>query len=96
MKGLIWFVVVAACAVALALLARISAGYVLLVAPPWRIEVSLVLAVVLAALGFALLYALLRLISNALSLPGYVAAFRLERRNRQARNAASGQSVSSG
>ena len=87
MKGLIWFVVVAACAVALALLARISAGYVLLVAPPWRIEVSLVLAVVLAALGFALLYALLRLISNALSLPGYVAAFRLERRNRQARNA---------
>jgi HemY protein len=87
MKGLIWFLVVAACAVGLALLARVNEGYLLLVAPPWRIEISLVLSLVLLLAGFALAYSLLRLVLHTLRLPAYVARFRAERRARLAREA---------
>lgn len=87
MKGLIWFLVVAACAVGLALLARVSEGYLLLVAPPWRIEISLVFSVVLLLVGFGLTYSLVRLVSHTLRLPAYVAGFRAERRARLAREA---------
>ncbi len=87
MKGLIWFIVMAAVAVALALLARINEGYLLLVAPPWRIEVSLVLSVVVALAAFVVFYLLLRIVFRTLRMPADVAAFRLERRSRNAREA---------
>ena len=50
MKGLFWVLALFALAVAVALGARLNDGYVLLVFPPWRAEVSLNLFV-LALLG---------------------------------------------
>jgi HemY protein len=73
MKGLVWFLVVAASAVGLALLAHVNEGYVLLVTPPYRAEVSLALFVIVLVSGFALAYSILRVIVHTLHLPGYVA-----------------------
>lgn len=80
MKGLIWFLVVACCAVALALLAHVSEGYVLVVTPPYRTEISLALFVLLVVAGFALVYSVLRLAIHTLRLPAYVAEFRTRQR----------------
>jgi HemY protein len=80
MRGLVWFLVVAALAVGLALLARLSDGYVLVVAPPWRVEVSLALALILLVSVFALVYSVLRLVVHTLRLPSYVATFRHRQR----------------
>ncbi len=84
MRGLVWFLVVAALAVGLALLARMNEGYVLVVAPPWRIEVSLALALILLVAAFALAYSALRLVMHTLRLPSYVAAFRRRQRSTRA------------
>ncbi|MFM9886657.1 MAG: heme biosynthesis protein HemY [Burkholderiales bacterium] len=84
MRGLVWFLVVAALAVGLALLARMNEGYVLIVAPPWRIEVSLALALILLVAAFALMYSALRLVMHTLRLPSYVAAFRRRQRSTRA------------
>jgi len=86
-RGLVWFLVVAACAVGLALLAHVNEGYVLLVTPPWRTEVSLALFVIVLVSGFALAYSLLRVIVHTLRLPGYVAEFRARQRSSRAREA---------
>src|SRR5690606_11650056 len=60
MRTWIWTVVVFAAAVALALVLRDHSGNVVIVAQPWRIELSLILAVLLLIGGFALLYFVLR------------------------------------
>ena len=39
MRGLFWLVALSAAAVALVLAGRVVEGYVLLVYPPWRVEV---------------------------------------------------------
>ena len=46
MKSLFWLVIVFAAAAALAVFGRTNEGYALLVYPPWRIEVSLLLGIV--------------------------------------------------
>ena len=53
MRILFWFLLLAAAAVAVALAAKVVNGYVLFVAPPYRIELSLNLFLVLIAVGFA-------------------------------------------
>ena len=80
MRGLVWFLVVTALAVALGLAARMNEGYVLVVAPPYRIELSLALTVMLICAAFALLYYGLRLIVHTLRLPAYVDRFRRDQR----------------
>ena len=85
MQGLVWFLVVAALAVGLGLIARASDGYLLIVAPPYRVELSLALAVILVVAAFALLYSVLRLVVHTLRLPAYVATFRSRQRHEQAR-----------
>jgi HemY protein len=80
MRGLVWFLVVAALAVGLALLARMNEGYVLIVAPPYRVEISLTLFVILFASTFAFVYWLLRLVIHTLRMPAYVASFRRRQR----------------
>ena len=50
MKGLIWLLIVFAAAIALALIGRSETGYVLFVYPPYRVEVSLVLFVLVAVI----------------------------------------------
>ena len=83
MRGLVWFLVVAALAVSLGLAARMNEGYVLIVVPPYRIELSLALFVILFVASFALVYSVLRLLVHTVRLPAYVDQFR--RRQREAR-----------
>jgi HemY protein len=84
MKSLFWLLAVFAAAVALVLLGRIDAGYVLFVVPPYRVEASLLFFTVAALLAFLVLYALLRLLGHAVALPATVGAFRARRRRDRA------------
>jgi HemY protein len=79
MRALFWLLILAALAVGLALAARYNDGYVLLVLPPWRAEVSLNLFALLAIGGFFAIYLLARAVSHMLSLPRAVAEFRQRR-----------------
>jgi len=87
MRALFWLVAVFAAAVALALAGRVGEGYVLVVYPPWRVEISLLLFLLAAVTAFGLLYLALRLIGHTFALPDYVRAFR-ERRRRERAQAA--------
>lgn len=60
MRALIAFLLIAAAAVTLALLFRLNTGYVLFVAPPYRVELSQNAFIIIAALAFLALYALIR------------------------------------
>ena len=84
MRSLFWLLAVFAAAVALVILGRIDAGYVLLIYPPYRIEVSMLLFAIAAVAAFAALYAALRLLGHAVSLPRYVRAYRARRRRERA------------
>jgi HemY protein len=82
MRALFWLLTLAALAIGIALLGRLTDGYVLWVMPPWRAEVSLNLFVVLQMLALLVAYLLLRTIAVTLQLPRVVSAYR-ERRARQ-------------
>ena len=84
MRALFWLLTLAALAVGLALAARYNEGYVLLVLPPWRAEVSLNLFILAAIAGFFLIYLLARAASHVLALPRAVAEFRARRQQEQA------------
>jgi HemY protein len=63
MKAWFWTLVVFVAAVALALVLREHSGNVLIVAQPYRIELSLTFAVLLILAAFALLYLILRVLA---------------------------------
>ena len=84
MRALFWLLVLAALAVGLAVAARYNDGYVLLVLPPWRAEVSLNLFVLAGMAGFLAIYLLARLVSHTLALPRAVVEFRQRRQREQA------------
>lgn len=89
MRILFWLLTLAALAIGVALLGRLTAGYVLWVMPPWRAEISLNLFVLLQLVALLFVYLLLRLIVNTLRLPAVVNAFRARRaRQRKERAAA--------
>jgi HemY protein len=79
---LAWLLFLFAVAVAVAVGVRYNDGYVLLVLPPWRAEVSLSLFIVAILAVVVLLYALLRGIALTLGLPARARAYR-ERRRRE-------------
>jgi HemY protein len=81
MRVLLWLLALSALAVGASLLLNYNESYVLLVAPPYRAEISLSLAIVLLLAGFFAGYALLRVVTLTRSLPKRVRAFR-ERRQR--------------
>jgi HemY protein len=87
MRSLFWLFAVFAAAVALALAGRVSDGYVLVVYPPWRVEISLLLFILAVAAAFAVAYAVARLIGHTFALPGQVQAFRERRRRERAQSA---------
>jgi len=87
MRGLFWLLAVFAAAVALALAGRLGEGYVLVVYPPWRVEISLLLSVLALTAAFAVAYLAVRLISHTLALPAQVRAFRERRKREQAQSA---------
>jgi HemY protein len=87
MRWLIWLTVLFAVAVALVLSARMTEGYVLLVMPPHRIELSLsvaLLAVVTAAIAA---YIAVRAVALVLGMPARVRAFHQRRAQKKARTA---------
>jgi HemY protein len=79
-RALAVFLLIAAAAVALALVFRINTGYVLFVAPPYRVELSQNAFIIVVALAFVALYALIRAGVRLAKLPGEV---REGRRKRQ-------------
>jgi HemY protein len=84
MKYLLWVLLLFAAAVAL-VTASHNPGYVLLVYPPYRIELSFTLFIVLSMLAFASGYGLVRLTTAAFQLPEHVRKFRMERAQNKAR-----------
>lgn len=84
MKYLLWTLLLFAAAVALVTAAH-NPAYVLLVYPPYRVELSLTLFVILLLLIFIFGYGLARLVFAAVRLPEYVRRFRVERSQAKAR-----------
>ncbi|WP_322042903.1 heme biosynthesis protein HemY [Paraburkholderia sp. J67] len=86
-RGLLWLALLFAVAVALATVGRFDAGQVLLVYPPYRVDVSLNLFVVGIVVAFLLLYAILRFVRNIVTMPRRVAAYRARARKEKAHSA---------
>lgn len=84
MRGLFWLLALAALAVGLSMAAQFNDAYLLIVLPPWRLEVTLNLAITVLVAGFLLLYGTLRGIALTLALPGRVSAYRERRRRAKA------------
>lgn len=82
MKGLLWVLSLFALAVGVSLAAHFNEGYLLLVSPPYRVEISLSLAILLVLGSFLMFYVLLRTILLTSALPQRVRKFR-ERRQRE-------------
>jgi len=75
-KALGWLLALSLLAVLLAAVLRYSPGYVLIVVPPYRVELSVGLALTVTAGVFALGYLLLRAGSRLAGLPGEVREWR--------------------
>jgi HemY protein len=86
-RGLLWLALLFVVAVALATVGRFDAGQVLLVYPPYRVDVSLNLFVVGVVVAFLLLYAILRFVRNVVTMPRRVAAYRARARKEKAHSA---------
>jgi HemY protein len=84
-RWLIWLLVIAAAAVAATIIAGLGEGYVLLVIPPWRIDLSLNIAVLLTALIVVAGYLLLHAAVITLSMPARVRSFQQRRAQTRAR-----------
>lgn len=84
MKGLLWILALFGLAVAVALGARLNDGYLLLVVPPWRVEVSLNLFIVALLALFMAFYAAMRLLGATFGLPRRVREYRARRLRDQA------------
>ena len=85
MRFLFWFLLLAIAAVVAALAARLNAGYALLVSPPYRIELSLNLLIIIVIGGFAALYFGMRVIVRTTQMPAQVRALRLQQKKARAR-----------
>jgi HemY protein len=79
-RALVAFILIAAAAVTLALVFRLNTGYVLFVAPPYRVEVSQNAFILIVIATFLALYALIRAAVRLARLPAEV---REGRRRRQ-------------
>ena len=88
MKFLLWLIALIALAVGLVAAAvHSSAGYLQIVWPPYRVELSLVMAIVLLAAAFALAYVSARLIAAMVGMPQQVREYRERLRSGKAHNA---------
>ncbi|MEO7741862.1 MAG: heme biosynthesis HemY N-terminal domain-containing protein [Usitatibacter sp.] len=87
MRFAIWSIVLAAVAVGIALFARNSTGYVVIVQAPYRIELSLNLLVFLVVAGYFAFYMLVRLATTLIGIPRRVRAYREERTRTRLRQA---------
>jgi HemY protein len=83
MRLLLWLVALMAAAIGIAVTARFNPGNVVLFYPPHRIDMSLNLFVVLAAVLFLVLYGLVRAFNATMKMPQKVAAYRQRKRERE-------------
>jgi len=87
MKALLWLLALAALAVGLTVASRYSSGYVLVVLPPYRAELSVNLLVLLVIAGYLVVYLVTRFVASALRMPERVREFRETRRRERGRGA---------
>ncbi len=87
MSTVLWILVLAALAVATALLTSQGGGFVLLVVPHWKVELSIAAFVVALMLLMVLGFLVTRVTAGTLSLPVTIRALRLGRRRARAREA---------
>jgi HemY protein len=92
MKSLFWILALFALAVGISLVMHTNEGYVLLVLPPYRAEISVNFAILLTVLGFWAFYVFLRTLALASSLPRRIREFRA-RRQREKTAEAFGEGV---
>jgi HemY protein len=85
MRFLFWFLLLAVAAVVAALVTKLSNGYALFVAAPYRVELSLPFFLILLVGGFITLYLFLRAISRTAQLPGQVREWRRRQKQDRAR-----------
>ncbi|RSZ56573.1 heme biosynthesis protein HemY [Massilia atriviolacea] len=82
MRLLLWLVALMAAAIGIAVTARFNPGNVVFFYPPHRIDMSLNFFVVVVALLFVVVYALLRAARATFGMPARVAAYRKAKRER--------------
>lgn len=87
MRVFLSLVILFAAAIGLAVGARFNPGNVVFFYPPYRIDLSLNLFILLAILAFVLLYAILNAVRTAQQMPQRVAAYRREKREREGNRA---------
>jgi HemY protein len=78
-RFLFWVMLLLVVAAVVLVAARYDQGYVLIVYPPWRVEMSFVLALALTIGVFLLGYIVMRFVQIVLRLPGDVRAWRTRR-----------------
>ncbi|HWX10663.1 MAG TPA: heme biosynthesis protein HemY [Trinickia sp.] len=84
LRGLLWLAFLFALAAVLATVGRFDAGQVLIVYPPYRVDISLNLFVVALVALFVVLYAIARIVRNVWRMPQRVAAYRTRSREAKA------------
>ena len=82
MRVFLWLLALMAAAIGIAVTARFNPGNVVFFYPPYRIDLSLNLFLVLTALLFGFLYVLMRAFAATISMPRKVAAYRQQKRER--------------
>lgn len=80
MRVLFWVLAIFAVAAGFVIAARYNTGYALLVFPPYRVELSLNLLVLLILGSAALAYLVIRVVTATVALPSRVRRYRVERR----------------
>lgn len=86
-RWVLWLLALAVVAVAIALAGSHGTGYVVMVIPPWRIELSVMLFVMLTLAGFALAYWAIRLAVATYGLPRHMKKVRAEKERAKSRDA---------
>lgn len=87
MKALLWLLALAALAVGLTVASRYSSGYVLVVLPPYRAELSVNLLVLLVIGGYLCFYLVTRFVVTAVRMPRQVRGYHEKRREERGRRA---------
>jgi HemY protein len=83
MRTFLWLLMLFASAVGLAVLARFNLGNVVFFYPPYRVDLSLNLFLLLTVLAFWFLYLLMQALDMARQMPRRVASYRQEKRERE-------------
>ncbi len=87
MRLFLWLLILCATAIGLAVTARFNPGNVVLFYPPYRIDLSLNLFLLLALLAYLLVTLIVDAIRSTKEMPGKVAKYRREKREREGNRA---------